>query len=525
MKQKIRFEDFRSGIVVALVALPLCLGIALASSTETIKVPLIAGLFAGIIGGIIVGSISNSRLSVTGPAAGLTLVIATALTTLSKDTGVHPYSALMVAVIVAGLIQFLLGLLRAGIIATYFPSAAIKGMLVGIGIILILKQIPHFFGYDKDPEGDLNFFQIDGENSFSELINAMNYICPPSLIIAIISLSILIFWETRLIKSNKILSYIPAPLLVVLVGILFSWIFSRMGGVWTIEAEHMVNFPTVMEAKSIHEVFYFPDFSAIYNPEVYKIAVVIAAVASVETLLCIEAIDKLDPDRNTTNTNRELMAQGTGNIVSGLIGGLPVTSVIVRSSANLNAGAKTKMSTIFHGLLLAVAVLFMPNVLKMIPMSALAAILIYTGYKLARISIFRDVYSQGWKYFLPFIITVGVMLPTDLLKGVGCGIVVSFIFILIENMRIPFKVGHQKFNGKTHVLVQVSQHVTFLHKGSFVKLLNNLPEGSVLTIDARKTTYMDRDVTELLNEFKYRAKLKNIETEYLNIREVKILGH
>lgn len=520
MKSRFHFEDLRSGLVVALVALPLCLGIALASSTPTIKVPLISGLFAGIIGGIVVGVISNSRLSVTGPAAGLTLVFASALTTLGS------YHALMVAVIIAGGMQVLLGIIRAGTVANYLPSAAIKGMLCGIGIILILKQIPHFFGYDKDPEGDLEFFQVDGENSFSELINAINYICPPSLVIALVSIAILVLWDSRWIKSNRILSSVPGPLLVVGLGIFMAYLFSLSGNaIWTIAPEHMVNFPAVLEAESVHEVFYFPDFSAFSNPEVYKIAGVIAAVASVETLLCIEAVDKLDPEKHNTNNNRELIAQGTGNIVSGFIGGLPVTSVIVRSSVNLNSGAKTKMATIFHGVLLALAVICIPGVIKMIPMSALAAILIVTGYKLARISIFKNAYKQGWKYFLPFIITIAVMLRTDLLKGVGCGIIVSFIFILIENMQMPFKVGSDKINGRTHVLVQVSQHVTFLHKGSFIKMLDKLPQYAHVTIDARKTTYMDRDITELLNEFRATAPHRDITLEMLNVQEVEIIGH
>jgi MFS superfamily sulfate permease-like transporter len=519
MKNKFQFEDLRAGLVVALVALPLCLGIALASGNQLIKVPLISGLFAGVIGGLVVGSLSNSRLSVAGPAAGLTLIVASALTTLGS------YHALMAAVVVAGAMQVVLGLIHAGVIANYLPSAAIKGMLCGIGIILIIKQVPHFFGYDKDPEGDLGFFQVDGENSFSELINAINYICPPSFIIALISVTVLIMWEKKFVRSHKVLSMIPGPLVVVVLGILLDFFFSQMGGIWDIAPEHMVNFPSVLEAKNIHEVFYFPDLNAFGKADTYKVAMVIAAVASVETLLCIEAIDKLDPEKHNTSNNRELMAQGAGNMISGLIGGLPITSVIVRSSVNLNSGAKTKMATIAHGLFLASAVLFIPGILKMIPMSALAAILIVTGYKLARVSIFKNAYRQGWKYFLPFIFTILVMLATDLLKGVGCGIIISFIFLLAENMQMPFKVGSEKIDGMRYYLVQVAQHVTFLHKGSFVNLLEKIPAHSWVTIDARKTTYMDRDVTELLNEFKRTAKSKNIKLELLNVAEVEIIEH
>lgn len=522
MKQKFHLEDLRSGLVVFLVALPLCLGIALASSAKEIPVPLLAGLFAGVIGGIVVGLVSNSRLSVSGPAAGLTLVVSSALVTLGS------FNAFLVAVIMAGIIQLILGFVKAGTIANYLPSAAIKGMLCGIGIILLLKQIPHFFGYDKDPEGDLNLFQVDGENTFSELINAINFICPPSLIIGIISILILVIWETKKLKTHRILSQIPAPLLVVLAGIGLTEVFSAMGGIWHIENEHMVNFPNVVKdlrEKPLEEVFFLPDFSVLSNPQVYKIALVIAAVASVETLLCIEAVDKLDPQKHNTNNNRELLAQGTGNIILGFIGGLPITSVIVRSSANLNAGAKTKMSTVIHGFLMVIAIVALPDVLNLIPMSALAGILIVTGYKLAKISIFKNVYKQGWKYFLPFMVTIIVMLFTDLLIGVACGVVVSFVFILAENMRIPYKVGSQKIEGRAHYLVQVSQHVTFLNKGSFVKLLDTIPENSHVTIDARKTTHMDRDVTELFNEYKRTAEHKNITLELLNVTEVEVIGH
>jgi MFS superfamily sulfate permease-like transporter len=514
MKTKFYWEDLRSGLVVFLVALPLCLGVALAS-----KAPVISGLFAGTIGGIVIGIISNSHISVSGPAAGLTAVMAASLATLNS------YHLLVLAVFIAGFIQLIFGFLRAGSISNYIPSAAIKGMLFGIGIILIIKQIPHFFGYDNDPEGDLDFFQVDGENSFSEMINALNFICPPSLIVGILSIAILLVWEFKCVKSHRILKQIPAPLLVVAMGITCAWLFSKYGGVWIIDRQHMVDFPEPLKATNWHSLFFWPDFNGFKNPAVYKIAFVIAAVASIETLLCIEAVDKLDPKKNITNTNRELVAQGIGNMVSGLIGGLPVTSVIVRSSANLNAGAKTKWSTIIHGILLAVTMVFIPGILMMIPNSCLAAILIVTGYKLARISIFVSVYREGWKYFLPFATTIITMLFSDLLIGIGCGMIVSFIFILLENMAIPFEVDEENFEGKKHTLVRVSQHITFLHKGRFANTLKNLPENSILTVDARKTTYMDRDVTELLNEFQSRAKQKNIQTHYINIKEVTILTH
>lgn len=545
MKTKFHFADVTSGLVVFLVALPLCLGVALASNA-----PIMSGIIAGVVGGIIVGLLSNSRFSVTGPAAGLTAIIAGAITHLTSTAEAkklppevalaNALEILFLAVIVAGLIQILFGLIKAGTIANFFPSSAIKGMLCGIGITLIIKQIPHFFGYDKDPEGDMSFDQPDHENTFTELYRAMENICHPSLIIGAIGLTILIIWELKIIKRNKILSFIPAPLLVVTAGVLLNLMFQKMGGEWIIKSEHLVDFPEIFYydntfaqgqevLKFNAELFKLPDFTQLLDTnvlmDVLKIGGVIALVATIETLLCIEAVDKLDPEKYVTNTNRELLAQGTGNLFSGLLGGLPVTSVIVRSSANINAGAKTKISTIIHGVFLGVAIIAIPFVLKLIPYSALAAILIFTGYKLAKVSIFKSAFKQGWKYWVPFIATIVVMLLTDLLKGVGVGLIIAFIFILIENMQIPFKVSYEKYNDKKQFILQVSQHITFLHKSAFVKTLNRIPDGSHVIVDARKTRFMDRDVTELLNEFKTTAHHKDITVEYLNIKEVETLGH
>lgn len=545
MSQKSYVADIRSGIVVFLVALPLCLGVALASKT-----PIMSGLIAGVLGGIIVGLISNSRFSVSGPAAGLAGIFAEAIASLTahnaenyKKLGLgvrdsmngelveqvllnRALGILFLAVVLAGLIQIVFGLLRAGFLANFFPSSAIKGMLCGIGITLIMKQIPHFFGYDEDPEGDESFSQPDHENTFTELWKAFENICYPSLVIGCIGLFILILWELKFVKRNKILSAIPAPLVVVAMGIILYSIFKAQGGEWIIIKKHMVDFPNIIENNQFNNsAFKLPDFNLMNEPAVYKYGVIIALVATIETLLCIEAVDKLDPEKYSTNQNRELIAQGTGNVISGLFGGLAITSVIVRSSANINAGAQSKLSTIIHGVFLLIAVVAIPFVLKMIPLSALAAILIFTGYKLAKVSIFKNAFKQGWKYWIPFIATIIVMLFTDLLKGVGVGLVIAFIFILIENMQIPFKVAVEKIDGKTEYLIQVSQHVTFLHKAVFIRTLNKIPQGSRLVIDARKTRFMDRDVTELLNEFKTAAHHKNITVEYLNIKEVEVLGH
>jgi MFS superfamily sulfate permease-like transporter len=545
MNSKFQLADIRSGLVVFLVALPLCLGVALASKT-----PIMSGIIAGVIGGIIVGTISNSRFSVSGPAAGLAGIFAAAVTDLTaykaqniKSLGLNVIETmdkkmveqalldqalgiLFLAVIVAGIIQILFGLLRAGFLANFFPSSAIKGMLCGIGITLIMKQIPHFFGYDEDPEGDMSFSQADHENTFTELWKAIENICHPSLIIGAIGLFILILWEFKFIKKNKVLAMIPAPLLVVTMGVLCYSFFKGLGGDWIIQNKHLVDFPNIVEKGQFnYAAFKFPDFSLLTNPQVYYYGLIIAAVATIETLLCIEAVDKLDPEKYVTNQNRELIAQGTGNVVSGLVGGIAITSVIVRSSANINAGAQSKMSTIIHGLFLLVAVVSIPFVLKMIPYSALAAILIFTGYKLAKISIFKSAFKQGWKYWVPFSATIIVMLSTDLLKGVGVGVVIAFIFILIENMQSPFKINYEKVDGKMQFLIQVSQHITFLHKSVFIKTLNKIPENAHVVVDARKTKFMDRDVTELLNEFKTTAHHKNITVEYLNIKEVETLGH
>lgn len=545
MKQKFSIADLRSGIVVFLVALPLCLGVALASKT-----PIMSGIIAGVIGGIVVGTISNSRFSVSGPAAGLAGIFAAAITDLStynaqnlKYLGLNVIETMdkkmveeallnqalgiiFLAVIFAGLIQIIFGLIRAGLIANFFPSSAIKGMLCGIGITLIMKQIPHFFGYDEDPEGDMSFSQTDHENTFTELIKALENVCYPSLIIGAIGLFILILWEFKFIKKNKVLAFIPAPLLVVTMGIILYGVFKDMGGEWIIQNKHLVDFPNIMVKGNFNfEAFKFPEFSLLSNPKVYEYGIVIALVATIETLLCIEAVDKLDPEKYVTSTNRELIAQGTGNVLSGLLGGLAITSVIVRSSANINAGAQSKMSTIIHGAFLFVAIVSIPFVLKMIPYSALAAILIFTGYKLAKISIFKNAVKQGWKYWIPFFATIIVMLTTDLLKGVGVGVVIAFIFIIIENMQSPFKVSYEKVKNKKQFLIQVSQHITFLHKSAFIKTLNRIPEDSHVIVDARKTKFMDRDVTELLNEFETTSHHKNITVEYLNIQKVETLGH
>ncbi len=504
MKSKYLFDDLRAGLVVFLVALPLCTGIAHLQGA-----PPLSGIIAGVFGGIIVGLISNSSLSVSGPAAGLTSVMIAAMAAIGD------FHLLLCSVIIAGVIQIIFGLLRFGVVAYIFPSATIRGMLFGIGIILIIKEIPHFTGYDGDPEGDFGFFQPDKENTITEIFHAFKFFSWPAIVIGMAALITLIIWNSPRMKKQKFTAFIPGPLVAVAIGILLQIIFNKTGGMWIIKDEHLLDLREVEHSKSWNNILFFPDFSGFNLAVVWKYGFIIAAVCTVETLINIEAIDKLDSKKRITNTNRELFAQGAGNLVCGFAGGIPITSVIVRSSANLNAGAQTKYSTVFHGLFLAMGILLAMPLIEQIPLAALAAILLYTGYKLASVYIFINSWKEGYKYFIPFIVTIIIMLFTDLLIGVACGIVVSLVFIIIENIQIPFRTGYDSINGKTHVLVETAEHITFANKIRFVNLLNTVPNDSVLVIDARKTKFMDRDILHLLEDFEFRAKNRNINYSLL----------
>jgi MFS superfamily sulfate permease-like transporter len=499
-------SDIPASIVVFFVAIPLCLGIALASGA-----PLFSGLIAGIVGGIVVGSLSGSHIGVSGPAAGLAAIVLTAIGTLGG------YENFLVAVVLGGVIQVLFGVMRAGIIGYYFPSSVIKGMLTGIGIIIVLKQIPHFFGYDADPEGDFAFFQIDGENTFSEILNTVNFVSPGPTVIAFIGLGILILWNSVLSKKGKFFNLVQGPLVAVVLGILF-YVFTR-GSVLEISAEHLVNVPIPGDASSFLAQFSFPNFGAITNPEIWVVAFTIALVASLETLLCVEATDKLDPEKRVTPTNRELLAQGAGNVLSGLIGGLPITQVIVRSSANIQSGAKTKMSAIIHGLLLLISVILIPRLLNMIPLSVLAAILFMVGYKLAKPALFKTMYELGWKQFVPFMVTVLGIIFTDLLIGLSLGLVVGIVVVLIksyQNSHFLHIEGEDIDDGK--IKMTLAEEVTFFNKGSILKELDNLPENSYLELDVRKTRYLDNDIIEILDDFSYKAKIRNITIKLVSER-------
>src|SRR5688572_10257942 len=465
-------HDLPAAVVVFLVALPLCLGVALASGA-----PLFSGIIAGVVGGVVVGFFSGSALSVSGPAAGLTTIVLASITKLGS------FEAFLVTVFLGGLIQFILGLARAGTIGNYFPSAVIKGMLSAIGIILILKQIPHAVGYDKDFEGDESFFQADGENTFSEIINAFNYMSPGAIVIFSLSMFILILWEKPFIKDKKFSTILPAPLIVVLGGVLLNLFFASSLNSLALGRDHLVTLPVADDISSFISQFTFPDFSHLLNGATWTVAFTIAIVASLESLLSIDAVDKLDPFKRSSPLNKELRAQGIANMVSGLIGGLPVTAVIVRSSANVAAGAYTKASTITHGILLLATAFFIPNLLNQIPLASLAAILIMVGYKLAKPSLFINMYSKGKDQFIPFVVTILAILLSDLLIGISIGILVGLFFVLKSNFhQALFSVNEDK-----NYLIRLNKDVSFLNKALLRKTFKNIPDGSKVIIDGSRS--------------------------------------
>ncbi len=502
-------NDLPASIVVFFVALPLCLGIALASGA-----PLFSGVIAGIIGGTIVGYLSGSKIGVSGPAAGLAAIVLTAIGNLGG------YENFLVAVVLGGLIQLIFGFLKAGIIGYYFPSSVIKGMLTGIGLIIILKQIPHFFGYDSDPEGDFAFFQIDGENTFSEIFKSLNNISLGSTLIGLIGLGILILWNNVLSKKGKLFQLIQGPLVAVVAGIVYFFVTDSESK-YGISASHLVSVPIPDNLESFLGQFRFPNFNAITNPEVWVIAFTIALVASLETLLCVEATDKLDPHKNVTPTNRELLAQGIGNIISGFVGGLPITQVIVRSSANIQSGGRTKLSAIIHGFLLLISVILIPTLLNKIPLSVLAAILLIVGYKLAKPALFKQMYKLGWKQFIPFTVTVFGIVFIDLLYGIGLGLLVGIIVILMKSYQNShFLHIEDKSNGKHKIKMTLAEEVTFFNKGAILKELDSLPRDTYLEINLIKTRYLDNDIIEILDDFTFKAKERNIDIKLVSKRGI-----
>lgn len=514
-------QDLPAGFVVFFVALPLCLGIGLSSTSVAGHEEfsnIFSGIIAGVVGGIVVGFFSGSRLGVSGPAAGLITIVSAALLTLGS------YETFLTAVVVAGVIQFVAGLIGAGVIGNYFPSAVIKGMLAGIGITLILKEIPHAFGYDKDFFGDEDFFQRDGHNTISEILYSLNSLHFGAILIALVSVSILILFDKPFFKRFALFKLLPGSIFVVFFGILLNEIFKVVSPeLLYINAKHLVALPEAQSFSDFFGFFKFPDFSALTNPKVYQIALTLALVGSLETLLSVEATDKLDPEHYITPTNKELRAQGIGNVVSGLIGGLPITQVIVRSSANINAGAKSKFSVILHGCILLLFVAFIPQLLNKIPLSALAAILFLVGYKLAKISLFKSMYKLGWNQFLPFVVTILGILFTNLLAGIMMGIAVAVFYILKRNFQNDFTKNMQD----GILTIELAEEVSFLNKGGIMSSLCDLPNHSKVRIDASNSKAIDYDVLEEIHEFVNKnAPAKHIEVELIHLPQLpEIINH
>jgi len=500
-------HDFSASIVVFLVALPLCLGIALASGA-----PLFSGIIAGVVGGIVVSLVSGSSLGVSGPGAGLAVIVLTSIMELGA------FEVFLLAVVIAGIIQLILGFFKAGVIGYYFPSSVIKGMLSGIGIIIFLKQIPHAFGYDMDPEGDFAFNQVDGHNTFSELGYMIDYISPGAIIITAISLLVLIIWEKGIVRNIPFLNRIPGALMAVMLGIGFNLLFAGLEN-YALNSDQVASIPVADSLAGFFNQFTLPDFSQWNNPKVYTVALTLAVVASLETLLCVEAADKLDPQKRITPTNRELTAQGIGNIVSGFIGGLPITQVIVRSSANVQSGGKTKASAFLHGILLLVCVVTIPQILNLVPLSCLAAILLMVGYKLAKPAIFKEMFHKGKSQFIPFVITIIGIVFTDLLTGICLGMVVAIVQILWNNYKIPYHFDEDRYKENKSIIIALSEDVSFLNKARILRSLNQLPNGVSVTIDASKTRSIHPDVLEIIDDFTQNAKTRSIDVHLVGLAQ------
>ena len=512
-------NDLPAGLVVFLVALPLCLGIALASGA-----PFFSGLISGIIGGLVVGFISSSKLSVSGPAAGLAALVLAAITNIGS------FDLFLCAVFIAGILQLIMGFARLGGIANYFPSSVIKGMLTSIGILIIAKQIPHAVGYDRDEKGHLTELFPFGNEDWHELLKPLQHIDIGVLIICVISILIMLLWDRPFIKNR--VKFIPGALIAVIVAVIINEIFKVTQSTFALNSDHLVQIQAAKSPSDFLGFFTLPDFNGFMNGKVITTGFMIAIIASLETLLCIEAVDNIDPERNVTNTNRELMAQGIGNMFSGLIGGLPITSVIVRSSANIHAGAKTKVSTIFHGMLLLVTVIAIPSLLNMIPLSALAAILLLTGYKLCKLSVFSQMIKNGKYQYIPFFVTVFVIIGIDLLGlykpfkgegllvGVVLGLIAALGAILHGNLKNSYYFNKEKHHDNDLIKIHLSEEVSFLNKASIRQTLDDIPVDSTVTIDATASRYIDFDVLELIKEFRdIKAPLKNIKCALNGFKE------
>lgn len=498
-------RDLMAGLVVFLVALPLCLGVALASGA-----PLLSGVLSGIVGGILVGAISGSQVSVSGPGNTLMVIVAAQIATLGS------FESLLLALMFAGVIQIVMGAARLGFLAAYFPSSVIKGLLAAIGIILVLKQIPHLLGHDADPQGDMAFHQHDDANTFTELWHMFGHVHLGAVVIGFGSVALFVLWGNwKPLKK----SVIPAPLIVVLFGVGLSLLFRQLGERWTVEPSNFVQVPVADSLAEFAGFLQWPDFSQWSNPAVYTAGLTIAAAASLETLLNLEAVDKIDPQQRTSPPNLELLAQGIGNVVAGLIGGIPITSVIVRSSVNINSGCETKLAAIIHGILLLVSVALLPLWLNMIPLSCLAAILLVTGVKLASPKLVRQMWKEGAYQFVPFALTVVAIVFTDLLIGVLIGLAVSLGAILNSNRRRAIRRFVEKHLGGDVLHIELANQVSFLNRAALLKVLDEVPRGGHVLLDAQNTDYIDPDVLDLLRDFtEQTAPARGVEVSLLGFR-------
>lgn len=503
--------DAPAGLVVYLVALPLCLGIGLASTNVTgvVGMPnLFSGIIAGMVGGIVVALYSGSPLGVSGPAVGLVTIVTGAIGTLGSFEG------FLLAVVLAGIIQVIAGLLKAGIIAYYFPSSVIKGMLAAIGLILILKEIPHALGFDEDYMGDFDFDEGKGLNTFNTIYYALINPAIGPTVISVISLAMLILFEQPFMKKIGMFKFLPGALFVVLTGIGLNAFFLTAHPDWVIAGKHLVELPVASTIGEFFGFFSSPDWNFLTNPKVYLAAATLAIVASLETLLCAEATDKLDPYKRITPPNRELQAQGFGNIISGLLGGLPITQVVVRSSANINSGGRTKMAAIIHGVILLLSAIIIPKYLNLIPLASLAAILLVVGYKLSKLSLYKDMFKLGRSQFIPFITTILAIIFTDLLKGIGIGLAFGVFFIVRQNFRNSYRKKTEETSSGQVITLCLSEEVTFLNKGSLLRELSELPKNCKVIIDGTKSIDIDYDVAEVIDNFKkHTAPLNNITVE------------
>lgn len=507
-------KDLPAGLVVFLVALPLCLGISLASGA-----PLLAGIIAGIVGGLVVSWISNSPLSVSGPAAGLTSIVLASLQSLQS------FQAVLAAVVIAGVIQVVLGVVKAGIVGMYFPTSVIRGMLAAIGLTLILKQIPHLVGADADYFEDMTFLQFDGQNTFSAIERAMQGIGAGSALVGLVSLGVLFLWDDVIAKRIRVLRLVPSALVVVLLSIGLNNLLDQAAPVLRIRPEHLVNLPNISSWQDFVGSFTQPDWTALQKPGFFVVAFTIAIVASLESLLSVKAVDKLDPHKRITPTNRELVAQGTGNIISGLLGGLPITAVIVRSSANINSGGQTRMAAFSHGILLLISLLFLESILNQVPYSALAAVLLIVGYKLTKPALYMTQWRLGWQQFLPFIVTILAILFTDLLKGVSVGLAIGVFYILKANYESAYFLSKPAAMQAGPIHLKLSEQVSFLNKASIVKVLDELPDDTQVLIDGSNSSFIDYDVLEAIENFRLAAPERGIQLELRAIPQVQVLGH